>query len=452
MGIISRLGGFRPSPLTGQPQSGGMLTQSGMSPIASTFARNVGGLVGMDMRSTQEKAQAELQGIDPRDPNAQIKSLEVVAKYGTPTQIQAALGKIQEIQAGRQAAQQQKQYKQSLVDRANAIGAEGLVESIKSASTEQLKELAKDLRQEEFKRIDTKRQQVAINAVAGNYGLEPEDVKDLTLEEVEKMGTLAEGTDSERYVIDGNVVQLPTRGGKVFYNNQWSFAEDVGALEEDPRVTQVINKAERMGSGVEDIILKDFAETYDFASGAYQQAVDNNRSLELVDQGIYTGTFANIRTELDKALSVLSGGAIDPSQTAVNTIEFVQSRAQKVLDRIKALGTGTGISNADLLFTQAMVGADVSTVTEENVIRLLGIERDALELGMQKFNAEIDYLKDKEALDAADIRLMGKIRQLPPRQSFDKQDLQSENDLSDYGTQTQDLFNKLLREGKIGDS
>jgi hypothetical protein len=324
------------------------------------------------------------------------------------------------------------------------------VESIQNASTEQLKELSKDLRQEEFKRIDTKRQQGAINAVAASYGLEPQDVKDLTLEEVEKMGTLAEGTDSERYVIDGNVVQLPTRGGKVFYNNQWSFAEDVGALEEDPRVTQVITKAERMGSGVEDIILKDFAETYDFASGAYQQAVDNNRSLELVDQGVYTGTFANIKTELDKALSVLSGGLIDPSQTAVNTIEFVQSRAQKVLDRIKALGSGTGISNADLNFTKDMVGADVSSVTEENIIRLLGIERDALELGMERFNREIDYLKDKGALDAADIRLMGQIRQLPQRQTFDKKDLQSEYDLSNYGTQTQDLFNRLLREGKIG--
>ena len=105
-----------------------------------------------------------------------------------------------------------------------------------------------------------------------------------------------------------------------------------------------------------------------------------------------------------------------------------------------------------MIFTREMVGADISSVTEENIIRLLGIERDALELGMERFNREIDYLKDKDALDAADIRLMGKIRQLPPRQTFDKKDLQSEYDLSNYGTQTQDLFNRLLREGKIGDN
>ena len=80
MGIISKLGGFRPSPTTGEPQSGGMLTQSGMSPIASTFARNLGGLMGRDMRTPQEKQTQALQGLDPNDPasmEAMIKALSI---------------------------------------------------------------------------------------------------------------------------------------------------------------------------------------------------------------------------------------------------------------------------------------------------------------------------------------------------------------------------------------
>ena len=91
MGIISRLGGFRPSPLTGQPQSGGMLTQSGMSPIASTFARNVGGLVGMDMRTPQEKLAQALGQVDPNSPDAEAQQLAALVKFGSPTQqVQAA--------------------------------------------------------------------------------------------------------------------------------------------------------------------------------------------------------------------------------------------------------------------------------------------------------------------------------------------------------------------------
>ncbi len=56
MGILDRIGAFKPSPVTGQPQSGGLLT--GMAPAEAVFARNLGGLVGMDMRTPQEKLAA----------------------------------------------------------------------------------------------------------------------------------------------------------------------------------------------------------------------------------------------------------------------------------------------------------------------------------------------------------------------------------------------------------
>lgn len=106
--VLRSIRGFSPS-------SAGMLTgaQNPTTAAGADLARGVGTLFGRDMRSTQEKARAELQGIDPKDPNAQIKSLEIVAKYGTPEQIANALGKIQEIQAGRQAAAQELAAKQA---------------------------------------------------------------------------------------------------------------------------------------------------------------------------------------------------------------------------------------------------------------------------------------------------------------------------------------------------
>ena len=123
-GLLSSIrdfGSFLTSPqvdATGAPASlGGML------------ARNVGGLLGRDMRTTEEKAQAELRAIDPRDPDAQIKGLEVIARYGTPAQIQAAFTKLQEIQAGRQEAQKEKaeqaridRFRGSLIQRSKELG------------------------------------------------------------------------------------------------------------------------------------------------------------------------------------------------------------------------------------------------------------------------------------------------------------------------------------------
>ena len=92
MGIISRLGGFRPSPLTGQPQSGGMLTQSGVSPIAATFAHNVGGLLGRDMRTPQEKLQAELTQVEnPLSAEGILQRAQIIAANSTdPQSLQVA--------------------------------------------------------------------------------------------------------------------------------------------------------------------------------------------------------------------------------------------------------------------------------------------------------------------------------------------------------------------------
>lgn len=92
MGIISKLGGFRPSPTTGEPQSGGMLTQSGMSPIAATFARNLGGLMGRDMRTPQEKLQAELTQVkNPLSAEGMLQRAQIIAANSTdPQSLQVA--------------------------------------------------------------------------------------------------------------------------------------------------------------------------------------------------------------------------------------------------------------------------------------------------------------------------------------------------------------------------
>jgi len=90
MGILDRIGAFKPSPVTGQPQSGGLLT--GMAPAEAVFARNVGGLVGMDMRTPQEKLQAELKGVEDKTSVAGLqKQAQIFANLGTPQAIELAL-------------------------------------------------------------------------------------------------------------------------------------------------------------------------------------------------------------------------------------------------------------------------------------------------------------------------------------------------------------------------
>jgi hypothetical protein len=69
-----------------------MLTQSGVSPIAATFARNVGGLLGRDMRTPQEKLQAELTQVEnPLSAEGILQRAQIIAANSTdPQSLQVA--------------------------------------------------------------------------------------------------------------------------------------------------------------------------------------------------------------------------------------------------------------------------------------------------------------------------------------------------------------------------
>ena len=79
-------------------------------------------------------------------------------------------------------------------------------------------------------------------------------LKGLTFEEVEKWGATGEGADSKRFQRqDGSVVQLPVRGGKVYYKapgkeeGSWLTPQDAGVVEEDPNVQTIVNRVEKNG-------------------------------------------------------------------------------------------------------------------------------------------------------------------------------------------------------------
>lgn len=100
MGILERTGvldRYKVSPTRG---TSGMLTgQPAVSPFAQEAARNIGGLLGLDMRTPQEKVQAETRGVlqDPNLTDAQKRSAIIAArlKYETDPAVQQQLLKAQ---------------------------------------------------------------------------------------------------------------------------------------------------------------------------------------------------------------------------------------------------------------------------------------------------------------------------------------------------------------------
>ena len=98
MGILDRIGAFRPSPVAGQGQAGGMLT--GMAPAEALFARNLGGLLGRDMRTSGERlAQAMAavpEGEDQLEKQLMVQ-LQEAARLGDRTSVARLTGTLQDL-------------------------------------------------------------------------------------------------------------------------------------------------------------------------------------------------------------------------------------------------------------------------------------------------------------------------------------------------------------------
>ena len=88
MGLLDRIGAFERYKVSPTQGTSGLLTGAGqpMSPFAQQAARNIGGALGMDMRTGEEKLTQALAQVDPNSPDAEAQQLAALVKFGTPAQ------------------------------------------------------------------------------------------------------------------------------------------------------------------------------------------------------------------------------------------------------------------------------------------------------------------------------------------------------------------------------
>jgi hypothetical protein len=450
-GLLSSIRDFGSNLAGSQAGARSALTGAGAQPasLGGMLARNVGTMLGNDMRTPQEKIQQELAAIDPNDPQKMAKMYGVLVKHGTPEQQIAASEKLKELNQQAGAQKQLTDLRSSLKTRAKTLKLpESYNETIDNAGIEQLGKLAEDLRTAEFEGLSRTRRQPAINSLGKAYGLDADDIEGLTFEEVEKMGATGEGADSKRFQRqDGSVVQLPVRGGKVYYKapgkeeGSWLTPQDAGVVEEDPNVQTIVNRVEKMGGKIDDTIAASFDTSYNKMVDIKEEAIENNRALQLVDEGILAGRFSGVEREIDMIVSGLTGRPT--KNTTQNTIELMRQRAKKVLQNISALGAGSGVSNTDLKFMTEMTAKDLTNVTKDDVLRLLLIERDVIERSRQGFVDDLEFLQKKEYMDQDTVDYFSNKTAIPERYVFDEDDVE-DIDLSVFNQNTQDF----IRENK----
>jgi len=329
----------------------------------------------------------------------------------------------------KEVAQQQKDAdtRSSMAKRARDLGQNELAETIQTASEAHLLEIGKDLRALQAKEFDQtlsrKETEGILRALSSRTGIDYEDIKDLSVDEATKYIEVAEGASTDRYELtlkDGSkaVMQLPESGGKVFYNGSWQWPAEINAVKPDPRIQKTLDISTEGKSDFAGVMIKRFGKEIDHVGTMRDAAEANNRSFELMDKGVNTGAFANLITETDKVMHVLSGGLLPLNEETINTIDLRLERSIKVLEDIKQLGSGTGISNADLLFMREIKAQDLSKITEENMLKILEIERRLIEGTVERFSKTLDYMTAKKFVDNDDVQYLSQFKTIPEKYEF----------------------------------
>ena len=106
---------------------------------------------------------------------------------------------------------------------------------------------------------------------------------------------------------------------------------------------------------------------------------------ELVESGIISGTAADFRVGLGKALQTI--GFNEGDTDIARTEAFVAVQAQQVAKIIQQFGAGTGLSDADREFAIKAAGGDIS-MTELAIRRILDINERASRRILDTFNKD----------------------------------------------------------------
>lgn len=126
--------------------------------------------------------------------------------------------------------------------------------------------------------------------------------------------------------------------------------------------------AKQLGEKRADILTKSYEKAQE-ASNSLQAL---NAAAEDFDKGIKSGAPAEIALGLSKWGKALGLGEADPA--IANTEAFRANMAQQVLSSVKALGSGTGISNADRDYAEKAAGGAI-TLDDQAMYRLMNIAR-----------------------------------------------------------------------------
>lgn len=152
----------------------------------------------------------------------------------------------------------------------------------------------------------------------------------------------------------------------------------------DVNVQVQTNSQNALYKGMTEGFVKEINDLRSKADSAVSQLQVADTARNLLDSGVITGTGANFRTALHRALA--TAGVVNPEKVA-NTEAFVSTMGRQTLDLVKQLGAGSGISNADRDYAEKVAGGNIE-MSEQGIRRLLDINDRAARTLIDSYNSK----------------------------------------------------------------
>jgi hypothetical protein len=174
---------------------------------------------------------------------------------------------------------------------------------------------------------------------------------------------------------------------------KWESPVTLG-LTPAPIVSKVFNQSSAIADKLTGTLVDNFGELHTLAKDAQNILTNNVESMSALEAGIYTGFGANALLEISrvgKAMGMVPDSVEDTLQA---TQIFMITRAKMVLPLIKALGSGSGISDTDRKFIAKITAAEEAGIAlDEKTIRdIIRIENEVANEYIDRSNGALDTL------------------------------------------------------------
>ena len=372
-----------------------------------TAARGVGQAPALRMQQQQQQQQRQaMSQIDPSTPAGLVQlarfyqsqgDMENAAKYAKASRelaetlsTRAALGDEQE----------------NLALRAETLGLADVAKRARTVTDRKaLDSIANDLRTMERAKIGT--QSIPVRrrlAAAAGINTAQFDELDLATASDSDFNATIDGQKgkTEAWQDDkGNPgVYITNDFGRIFNEKtkKWVSPAALGLTRAPEDIQRVVTDTDAVTEELAKLAVEDFGEMHEKAQGAKKAYDVIQRQLSRIEGGMPTGLGADIHVYLSRVGALLNFPY--RGKSAADAQAYMIDAGKLVAEQIKDFGSGTGLSDADRLYSERIQGADI-TMQREALQEILELRTNEAIYVMDIYNTARNKLMSKKGREGA---------------------------------------------------